>query len=165
MADREAVGRTAPVVAYGGARAAIGAALVVAPTATTRAWLGDSAGEPAVRLAVRLMGLRDLVLGVALAARAPAGDAAGLALAAAVADAGDLVVTLANRDRLPGSAAAVAVTAGAGAATGAVLAWRARPDTRGRRRPLRARARSLMGTGARTRRPVGIGARSRRRAR
>lgn len=117
------VQRSALVAGYGAARAAIGASLAVAPTATTRAWLGPPAGEPAVRLAVRLMGLRDLVLGVAIAARARTGDVAGLAAAGAVADAGDLVVTVANRAWLPRSATAVAAVASAGVGTGATLAW------------------------------------------
>lgn len=44
-------------------RVAVGVALTVAPGVAGRSWLGASAGEPATKVALRAMGVRDLALG------------------------------------------------------------------------------------------------------
>lgn len=110
---------------YGAARVAIGTSLAVAPRLATR-WIGDDAGRPGGAVAVRLLGFRDALLGLAtlLAVR----EGAGLrrwALLGATADAADAAVTVLARRRLPpGGAAPAAVAAGAAAAAGVWLARR-----------------------------------------
>ncbi|HEX6423558.1 MAG TPA: hypothetical protein VFZ79_08775 [Acidimicrobiales bacterium] len=111
---------------YGAARVAAGVALVVAPGVATRTWLGRTAADSPVRSLARLLGVRDVLLGGATAWAASAGwGVTGWAVTGAVADGADLVVTVANRSRLPRSAQAVAGLAAAGAATGLSIAWRA----------------------------------------
>lgn len=51
---------------YGGARVAIGAALLLAPTLTGRGWIGEDAEAPGTRVALRALGARDLVIGAGL---------------------------------------------------------------------------------------------------
>lgn len=57
------------------ARAVIGVALVAAPDATTRRWLGTgSEGDPGRQVAVRALGARDVVLGVGTLAALRSGN-------------------------------------------------------------------------------------------
>jgi hypothetical protein len=111
---------------YGAARVAVGLAVLVAPGAATGPWLGRSATDPAIRSMVRLVGVRDALLGGGTAWAASAGHGAvGWALAGAAADCADLLVTVADRSRLPRSARAVAALAAGGTATGLYIAWQA----------------------------------------
>jgi hypothetical protein len=72
-------------------------------------------------MTVRLLGVRDLLIGAAtVGAARQQRNTTGWALAGAAADTADLVVTVANRSRLPRSAIAIAATAAA--STGAALA-------------------------------------------
>lgn len=51
---------------YGGARVAVGAALLLAPTLAGRPWIGADAGRGGTRVALRALGVRDLALGAGL---------------------------------------------------------------------------------------------------
>ena len=61
---------------YGAARVAVGLAVLVAPGAATGPWLGRSATDPAIRSMVRLVGVRDALLGGGTAWAASAGGTA-----------------------------------------------------------------------------------------
>ena len=65
---------------YGAGRVAIGAALVVAPRLLGRIWLGAPAATPAGAVALRALGVRDVVLGGIAAAGAATGAWLGGAL-------------------------------------------------------------------------------------
>jgi hypothetical protein len=101
-------------------RIVIGAALVVAPGAAGRRWIGDAATDPRVKVAVRGLGARDLALGLgALRALERGEPARGWVQLAAIGDTTDAVsgVLGARRLGLLRSVATV-VTAGAAAALG-----------------------------------------------
>jgi hypothetical protein len=109
--------------AYGAGRVALGAALLVAPRALGRVWLGRAAAGPAGSVAMRALGVRDLVLGaIALHTLDHPDVAPRWQRTCAAVDAVDLVATAAARPGLPrvGSTLVMA-TAVAGAATGAWL--------------------------------------------
>jgi hypothetical protein len=56
-------------------RAALGVAIVAAPDATTRRWLGTvSEGDPGRQVAVRSLGARDVVLGIGTLAALRSGN-------------------------------------------------------------------------------------------
>jgi hypothetical protein len=102
-------------------RVATGAALLLLPGRTSRAWLGDlgAAGEAVTRC----VGIRDLVLGgIALHTVDHPDVAPRWQRTCAVVDAVDFAATAAARSALPpvGSALVMAMAAG-GAATGAWL--------------------------------------------
>jgi hypothetical protein len=104
-------------------RAALGAAILVAPEGVTSRWLGDNAAHPAVRYLARSLGARDLALGVlALRTLHDARMASQVQAACAVADSVDALATVAARKHLPtvGAVGTIAV-AGAAAAVGAYL--------------------------------------------
>ncbi len=87
-------------------RAAIGAALTLLPAKTVGSgWIGKDAERPTAQLLFRCVGVRDGVLGLGTLAALKRGDAlAPWILAAALADAVDLVATLAARKAIPRSA-------------------------------------------------------------
>jgi hypothetical protein len=104
-------------------RMALGTGLVLAPVALGKPWLGDVARAPGGKVALRALGVRDVMLGgIALHVvdRAAAGSRA--LQTNAVADLVDLGVTLAARRALPPTAAGVAGLAGGGAVSGVLLA-------------------------------------------
>ncbi|HEV7751974.1 MAG TPA: hypothetical protein VGO71_10550 [Baekduia sp.] len=104
---------------YAVGRAGLGAALLVAPSRLGRPWLGAVADEPGGQVALRGLGIRDLVLGgIALHVADRPGVGARTMLTCAIADGVDAGATLAARRHLPSGALGVAVLAGAGAATG-----------------------------------------------
>jgi hypothetical protein len=108
---------------YGAGRVAIGAALVVAPSLLGRIWLGAPAATPAGAVALRALGVRDVVLGgIAVHTLDHPDVAPRWQRTCAAVDAFDLVATVAARRSLPpvGSALVIGIAA-AGAATGAWL--------------------------------------------
>src|SRR4051794_18001042 len=109
--------------AYGAGRVVIGAALLLAPRRLGRVWLGASGATPAGGVALRALGVRDLVLGaIALHTLDHPDVAARWQRTCAAVDAVDFAATAAARRALPpvGSALVMAMAA-AGAATGAWL--------------------------------------------
>ena len=116
--------------AIAAARTAIGVVAIAAPTLVTRPWLGPDRG-PAVRVLGRALGGRDLALGLgALAAlrQPPAGPRPaghpGLWIGVgALADATDVLATVAAWKELPPvSRWLVATSAGGAAVAGAAVA-------------------------------------------
>ena len=84
-------------------RVAIGAALLVAPQAVTRAWTGPTGALPGAKLLGRGLGVRDLMLGVGVINALDRGDprAQDWVRASAVADVGDAVATALAFRHLP----------------------------------------------------------------
>jgi hypothetical protein len=114
---------------YGAGCVGLGAALLIAPRAFGRMWLGRAGGGPAGAPAMRALGARDLVLGAIMLHTIDHPDVAPRwQRTCAAVDAVDLVATAAARPALPpvGSALVMAL-AGAGAAVGAWLGGTARP--------------------------------------
>jgi hypothetical protein len=104
-------------------RAAIGAALAVAPGVAARGWIGRSkASDPATQVVTTAVGARDLAiaLGVGASLRAGRGARTWL-LAGALADTADLVATLRSRDAL--STAAVVGVSALAASSAALGVW------------------------------------------
>ena len=109
-------------VAIGVARTGIGAALLVAPGLAGRIWFGPGSTTPAARLLARVVGARDLALGLATLRGARSADAAALPMLrlGVAADAADAAATvLAWRSLRPWRRAVMpsvaALVAGAGA--------------------------------------------------
>ncbi len=106
-------------------RVAIGAALLVAPQAVTKGWVGAPGTEPGGRLLGRSIGVRDLALGLGVIGALERGDprARDWVRAAAVADVGDAVATALAYRHLPRrSRFAILVLAGGAAVAGFVAA-------------------------------------------
>ena len=104
---------------YALGRVGFGVGLLVAPAAFGRPWIGAVADRPGGRLAMRALGVRDLILGGISAHVLDHVPVAGrAALACGVADAVDLAATVSARRSLPGTAYGVAAIAATGAATG-----------------------------------------------
>jgi hypothetical protein len=84
------------------ARCVVGGAALALPRLPLAPWVGEARDNEAVRLLARALGGRDLALGVGvlLALRKDA-PARGWVEAGALADAGDVLVTLAALKRLP----------------------------------------------------------------
>jgi hypothetical protein len=100
-------------------RIAAGLGLLVAPPLVSGAWTGRHAGNAHAKVLGRALGARDLVIGLgALAALGGRGAATPWLLAGLVADTTDFVVTVAERDDLPGIAVPVI---GSAAGAGIVL--------------------------------------------
>ena len=109
--------------AYAAGRVAIGVVALVAPRAIGRFWLGAPGGTPNGGVAMRALGVRDLVLGgIALHTVDHPEVAPRWQRTCAAVDAVDFAATAAARRSLPprGSAFVMAMAAG-GAATGAWL--------------------------------------------
>lgn len=90
-------------LAVSAGRVALGIGLLVLPERIARGWIGPAATERSVEVLARSVGIRDVALGAGGAAALASGhsSAGGWLIAAAVADAGDLVATLLARDVLP----------------------------------------------------------------
>jgi hypothetical protein len=96
------------VIASG--RIAVGAALMVAPRVSTRAWLGDDAERPGTQVVARAMGVRDLVTGgIALHTLGNPDIGPRWQRTLAGVDAVDLLATLAARRALPRTGVALVV--------------------------------------------------------
>jgi hypothetical protein len=109
--------------AYAAGRVAIGAVALLAPRPIGRVWLGAAGGTPAGGVAMRALGVRDLVLGaIALHTLDHPDVAPRWQRTCAAVDAVDFAATAVARRALPpvGSAVVMAM-AGGGAATGAWL--------------------------------------------
>lgn len=105
-------------------RLAIGLTLMAAPAAVARHWVGPAEGDRVgARTLASGLGVRDFVLGAGVLAALRSGDGVRPWLvASAVADLGDLLFTLREREGLPGSSVAgTALLAGGSAAAGAWL--------------------------------------------
>jgi hypothetical protein len=105
-------------------RIAVGAALVLFPGWGGRRWIGEPAGDPAVKLLTRALGVRDLAIGLgAVIALDRGAPARGWLEAGALSDVVDLVATLVAGDAIPaGARRAVTVIAAGSAVACAVLA-------------------------------------------
>jgi hypothetical protein len=104
---------------YAVGRAGLGAALLVAPSRLGRPWIGAVADQPGGQVALRGLGIRDLLLGgIALHVADRPGVGARTMMTCAIADAVDAGATLAARRHLPSGAAGVVALAAGGAATG-----------------------------------------------
>ena len=107
-------------------RVGAGSALVLAPAAVGRRWMGAAAETPGGTVAVRALGIRDLALGALTVASlsgrlgSPA-TAATLVAAGAACDLVDGAASLGARRALPPAGTAVGVFALAAAAAGAAL--------------------------------------------
>jgi hypothetical protein len=116
----------ARTVAVAGARAriAIGIAGIVAPGAAARLMGGRSGSAGLAPVVVRMLGARDIALGLgAVIAIDRGAPVRGWLEGGALADTGDLVASVLGRDRLtPGAFKATAGISGASAALGALLA-------------------------------------------
>ena len=101
-------------------RAALGAAVLVAPEQVTSRWLGEESSKlPVVVDLARSLGVRDLALGIATLKTLddPAGPL--VQAACAVADSVDVLATVLARDALPRKGVyATVVVAGAAAVAG-----------------------------------------------
>jgi len=116
--------RAAGLLAAG--RAALGAAVLLAPEQVAPRWLGGHARHPAVRYLTHLVGVRDLALGVlALATLRDGKRAAQVQLVCATADTVDAVATLTVREELPTAGVISTVALGGGAAAAGLYLARA----------------------------------------
>jgi hypothetical protein len=119
--------------AYGAGRVVIGVVALLAPRPIGRLWLGRAGATAAGTVAMRALGVRDLVLGgIALHTLDHPDVAPRWQRTCAAVDAVDLLATAAARGGLPpvGSALVMAMAAG-GAATGAWLGAALRPPATG----------------------------------
>jgi hypothetical protein len=106
---------------FGLSRVAFGLVAGSSPERIGRTWIGDLAGEEPAKVILRALGARDVALGAGTA-EAALRDRAGTWLAMTVlADLGDVVATVAARDRLPRSGV-ITTSALAGSAALAGLA-------------------------------------------
>jgi hypothetical protein len=107
-----------------GARIAYGAVLAVAPASVTRRWLGPAVDHPPTQVALRALGVREILLHAGAVAAAARGGPLRPWLAASMAgDLSDVAATFAGRSGLPpGSPPATAVVAGGSAVLSGVIA-------------------------------------------
>jgi hypothetical protein len=104
-------------------RVAFGVGFLIAPGRLGRPWIGAAADAPGGRVALRALGVRDLLLGGIAAHVLDRGPvAARAAQANAVADLVDFSATLAVRRSLPATSAGVLAIAGGSALGGFALA-------------------------------------------
>ncbi len=111
------------IYAFSAGRIAFGLALLAVPGRVGSSWIGEPASHPAVHIAFRALGARDIALAAGAALAAARGSDARPWLALTVAsDLVDLGATLAAGDAVPARArnGTVAV-AGGGAVAGAIL--------------------------------------------
>lgn len=109
--DARAIAR---LIAIG--RVAVGSGFALIPQHTAPLWLGRAGRKTGAQFFCRIVGSRDLVMGVgALAALGGRGRARDWVLAGAAADAFDLAATVAMRDELPPLAVANALATTIGA--------------------------------------------------
>lgn len=107
---------------YGTARIALGTVLAITPS-TAAPWIGEAARDPDVRSPLRLLAVRDALLGAALLSTSEDQHQRRILNLCAVADAADAVTCALDflRRRRPGAAVA-SMTAAGGAALGFSLA-------------------------------------------
>ncbi|HEU0019599.1 MAG TPA: hypothetical protein VFQ14_04840 [Thermoleophilaceae bacterium] len=105
-------------------RLAFGAGLMAVPDKVAGGWIGEDARRPAVKIAVRGLGARDIALSAgALATRDDPARLAGWVAAAIGCDLADMAITLATpADALPANARwGTVALAGGSALAGALL--------------------------------------------
>ncbi len=106
-------------------RIGAGAAFLLAPKVAGRGWFGDAVDHPGTLVAIRALGIRDLVLGLgAYRALDVGGDAETWVTLGIVCDAVDATATATSIRHLP-TATALATIAVASAAVATGLAGRA----------------------------------------
>ena len=104
-------------------RCGIGAVALVAPGLALAPWIGPVADQPTPRLLARALGARDLALGLGtLEAWRRQTPVQGWVMAGALADAGDVAVTLGRFGSLPRLGRWMVLAAAAGAVVAAGLA-------------------------------------------
>ena len=108
--------------ALGLGRVAIGAMLLVAPARAGRPWLGDVADAPGGVVALRALGIRDLILG-AIALHTADHPQVGprWQRTLAIADGVDFAATLAARSSLPARGSALVLAMAAAGSIGSVV--------------------------------------------
>ncbi|HEX4245410.1 MAG TPA: hypothetical protein VHY77_07585 [Acidimicrobiales bacterium] len=118
--DTTRLRRAAQAIAWG--RVAIGGTALVAPLVVTRPWVGDSADNGPIKLLARVLGARDLALGVGtLRALARSDDEARPWVAlAGVSDGVDALVTVAALAWLPRRTRWLVLGASLGAAVASI---------------------------------------------
>jgi len=117
--------RQARTLALGvaGLRVALGLGALAAPDVAARPWVGDEGPAAPRRTLARALGGRDVALGLgALLAARRGAPVRGWVEAGALADAGDVVATLASFPRLPRYGRFVVLAGAAGAVAAGVLA-------------------------------------------
>jgi hypothetical protein len=109
MASRHALGRVG-----------FGVAMLLAPGATARAWVGPAGGTPGARVLTTALGARDVAIGLGQlhALRGAGGRPAAWLRASALADAADCFATIRARDEIP-----LAAVIGVGALAGGSVAF------------------------------------------
>jgi len=117
----------AKVLAYliAGGRTLIGIGLMVAPGEVGKGWMGKKAKDPRIQLLLRVVGIRDFVVGLGgvVALSREGGGARNWILAGAACDTVDGVVTTLARDDLDdGAATGLLAIAAPAAIAGPVVA-------------------------------------------
>jgi len=108
-----------PVRQLGIGRTVVGALMVALPRLSASTWIGAPAAHPAAGVLTRALGAREIGLGLGLLASADRGRPLGPWLAAGMlADATDLIATVAARDHIPKPSVPMIVAA---ASTGIAL--------------------------------------------
>ncbi|CAB4857067.1 unannotated protein [freshwater metagenome] len=113
------------MAALQGGRVLVGAALVVAPSSAGGSWIGSPARQSGGRVALRALGVRDLMLGLGALRAARRGDAAEViawSLGLAACDLVDGIATAAAAEELPGRGGPVMAMAFGAAAAGVAIA-------------------------------------------
>jgi hypothetical protein len=110
-------------IAQARGRIAVGLMMLVAPGLAARAWIGDDALRPAVKVVTRGFGARDLALGLGVVIALDRGaPVRGWLEASALSDAGDLLGTLLAGGSIPNVARkGVAALAGGSGLTALAL--------------------------------------------
>ena len=107
-------------------RIALGIVAFAAPTLPSRPWVGPDAGRASTKTLARALGARDVALGLGtLLAQRHRSPVRGWLEASALADAGDVIATLADwgsRPRL-GRLGVIAAAAGGAAACSGLARW------------------------------------------
>jgi len=110
----------ARIIAVG--RVGFGVALLARPEQTSGRWLGGSAATSGTQVAIRGLGVRDVILGL-LTLHTLSHPQVGPRMVAtcAIGDSVDLVATLAGRDELPSSGVAGTVALAGGTVAASVV--------------------------------------------
>lgn len=104
-------------------RVALGVMALLAPDLALRPWVGTAGRGPARRVLARSLGARDIALGLgALVAARREAPVRGWVEAGALADAGDVVGTVAAFGHLPRGGRILVLASAAGAAAAGALA-------------------------------------------
>jgi hypothetical protein len=108
------------LLVYGLGRLAFGVGLLAAPVPVGRLLIGDEAEEPAVRVALRTYGTRDVVLGLGTLRSADSDEVGAWIAAGIAADVLDTAVQLVEWKDIPPQKRAPGVAAALGAAAAGI---------------------------------------------